>query len=150
MGSFTVEIVPPLPAVGADSKRLSYDDLENIRIESLDFERIYSHHTEEYDVRYHVGGRVFAYYPSSIVTVLNDLYQEWEFVSSRTPHTMTLCGYTVLEVDFKEEEAIFLDPVAYHRTGTRELISEPVSAAVVEQAFRSAVVGVLRVIESTS
>lgn len=102
--AFSIEIQPSVPA---ESEVCLPADFSN-----LDYEAILRQHSEEYDVLYHVDGQIFGYYPSSVVTVLNDLHWEWEQTRDRLSHSMTLSGYTVLTIEFIGDLAFFSDPVA--------------------------------------
>ena len=93
----------------------------------------------KYDVHYVVDGRVYGYYPASLLTVLNDLAQELELCERRESHEMTLTGYTVLILEFGEAGGTFADPVMRGARLTGGQIGEPMDPDDICAAFRSAV-----------
>lgn len=94
---------------------------------------------KKYDVRYLVDGRVYGYYPASLLTVLNDLAQELELCERRESHEMTLSGYTVLILEFDEAGGTFSDPVVRGARPAGGQIGEPMAQEEICAAFRSAV-----------
>lgn len=136
MATFKIEIDPAMP----ESAQVAPMSLEDI-----DAGNVLDHHPEQYDIIYHLDGRSFRYYSADILTILNDLHQEWELVRSRTPHLMTLSGYTVLEITFEGESAVFLDPVD-GLANEKKRIGDPIWVVAVEEAFHSATEQVLSVI----
>ncbi len=128
MTGFSIDINPPL-TIGEYSCPIT--------LEGIDAESVLRNHPEEYDIEYMIGGCSFRYYPASILTVLNDLHQEWGLVRDRIPHAMTLSGYTVLEMDFEGEAVLFYDPVKTSGE-TRQRVGEPTWVIAVEDAFRVA------------
>lgn len=137
MSSFTIEFKPELPKIKRKTASLSLD--------GLDFGRILTLHPQEYDVTYRIDHQVFGYYPASIVTVINDLHEEWKLARSRTSHIMTLSGSPVLEIEFEGETAIFLDPSQLLGFRVRKPVGEPMSALGVEATFEAALQHVLSV-----
>lgn len=93
---------------------------------------------KEHDIIYFVNDRSFRYYPASLVTILNDLYQELESAQNGESHMMTLSGYTVLEIQFRVGKAIFFDPLRHSLEGRNEPLGE-FSAAEIVSEFQSAV-----------
>lgn len=89
MSEFTITFNPPLPVTAAIEPPS--------KLEGLDVAAITAGYVIEHDVLYAIDGRVFAYYPSSILTVLNDIHLEWTLIQERGSHDVTLSGYTVLE-----------------------------------------------------
>jgi len=137
VSTFIIEFKPELPKIKRKTASLS--------LGGLDFQRILTVHTQEYDVTYRIDHRLFCYYPASILTVINDLHQEWELARSRTSHLMTLSGHPVLEVEFDGETALFLDPVQLLGFRVRKPIGEPISSSAVEATFEAAFQHVLSV-----
>lgn len=137
VSTFRIEFEPRLPKAETKTTSLSLDH--------LDVGRILTGHTQEYDVRYRIDQKTIGYYPASIITVLNDMYEEWTLARSRTSHTMTLSGYPVLQVEYDGETALFLDLVQFLKYGIRKPIADPISALDVEAAFRSALEHILSV-----
>jgi len=135
--SFQIEITPALPRAKS-SKAISLD--------GLDHGTILDKHPEKYDIIYYVAGQRYAYYPSSILTVLNDLYEEWTLIKGRSPHIMTLSGYTVLDMNFVDDSVRFLKPLPGSPVGRVFLCECPYDT--VEQAFRSATEQVLSFVRS--
>ena len=130
MSSFRVEISPPLPPAsceyeGEDIRELLAEDISQLLQVVC-------------DVRYHVSQRLFCYYPSSILTALNDLHLEWDFVRKRASHDMTLSGYPVLTMFFNGERALFYDPVEAARDPDAAPLVGELDGACVEREIKSA------------
>lgn len=140
MSTFNIKIVPDIP----DYEGVIYFD----KINDLSYKYINISFETEYEIIYHIAEESFRYYPSDILTILHDLYHEWQLVRTRTPHLMTLSGYTVLEIDFEGEAVIFKDPVEFSVSGVSKLIGEPVWVLAVEEAFREAIERVLGLVQS--
>lgn len=138
MTVFKIEIDPALPESAHG---------EPMSLENINAGNVLDQHRENYDVVYHLDDRAFRYYPANILTILNDLHQEWELVRSRTPHLMTLSGYTVLEIVFEGGAAVFLDPLE-GSAGEKKRIGDAVWVVAVEEAFRSATEQVLSVVRN--
>lgn len=142
MNNFTIEITPDLPQyISSEPISFDYINIIDARVALADYPKYY-------EIIYHLAGKSFRYYPASILTILNDLHLEWELVRSRVAHSMTLSGYTVLEVSFEGEAALFADPLKQSPSGASTLIGEPIWVLGVEEAFRAATERVLGVIRS--
>jgi hypothetical protein len=130
MNNFAIKIEPGLPETPFHG---------SISLDEIDAKGILSRHPEKYDIIYNVGGQAYRYYPASILTILNDLHQEWELIRSRKSHAMTLSGYTVLNMDIDGEAVMLRDPLS--------TIGQPVSDVIwvvaIEEAFREATEKVL-------
>lgn len=138
MSEFQITFAPPLPPVVAIDPPM--------RLDHVDVATITARYRTEHDVLYSIGGMVFAYYPASILTVLNDLHLEWCLIRERGSHDVTLSGYTVLEAVFDK---------GYFQFRTPAWPSAPVcgrfDAAYLERKFRGAVSevwGLVRSIQS--
>lgn len=126
MSSFRITISPPLP----------YQDVtpSDVLLDDLDYARILLSHTQEYDLTYHVDSFEFRYYPASIITVLNDIHEEWILARQRANHDMTLSGYTVLRIEFEQDNVVFSDPLPNDQVGYKSL-NFIFNANVVEEEF---------------
>lgn len=139
MSKFSIEIIPDIPQ---PEEPIHFENIDN-----LSYQDIGISYEEEYEIIYHIGEESFQYYPSGILTILYDLYDEWKLVRSKTPHSMRLSGYTVLEIDFEGEAVIFKDPMEWSRHGVTKKIGEPIWVLAVEEAFRAAIERVIGLIQ---
>jgi hypothetical protein len=128
--SFEIVTIPPIVYSGVS---LLPPDLD-----CLDIGRIRRDHPMQHDVQYVIDGDIFTYYPTDILTVLYDLYQEWLLATQRKSHDMTLCGYTVLEIQYSGEVARFFDPGARAKGGVSP-VGEEMDAAYIEKKFADVV-----------
>jgi hypothetical protein len=102
LSEFLITFDPPLPAAAAIDPPSKFDDLDPVAVAAG--------YATEHDIRYVIDGRVFAYYPASILTVLNDVHLEWTLIRERSTHDITLSGYTVLEAIFERGGFQFRSP----------------------------------------
>lgn len=115
MNTFDIRFSPPLrpaepyPVPGHLADWLSVSFVQHVQA-------AYPH---EHLVQYAVDGEIFAYYPASILTLLNDLDLELALFRRRENHDMTLSGYTVLHVEFQGDLARLFDPTRcdHHQHG---------------------------------
>jgi hypothetical protein len=129
MQDFLIQFDPSIPPVrSAPRPRMSIPRL---------YTAAEAANTPELDPRYKLAGRTFGYYPAHVTTVLADMLAEAEAFAGRVDHGMTLSGYTVLLVEFRDGKAVFRDPVNSARTGGR-LIAGGYDPDEIAEAFRSA------------
>ena len=136
--SFEIDIAPHLPVVEITPGSVDFS--------RLDFARIIENVTGEYDIRFIINERRFSYYPSSVLTVLNDLHLELDLFRLRKPHDVTLSGYTILRVRFEDRSAIFVDPVEELHGDVNRATCGDAIASDVEQKLQSAVRNVWSVV----
>ena len=130
MSSFTIEISPK---IAPSQKRVNAIEWDAIDVSAA------SDRFKQYDVHYLVDGRVYGYYPASLLTLLNYLAHELELCERRESHEMTLCGYTVLIIEFDDAGATFSDPVTRGSRAAGGQIGEPMDPEDICGAFRSVV-----------
>lgn len=130
MNGFEVEISPPLPSV-PDGKCI-------MSIQDMDLGKIYESFPQEYFIKYHVNDLTYCYYPSSIVTIINDIFWELDLIKERKTHEMTLSGYCVLEMVFENEQVLFFDPVERTKNALASSIADPFAIEAVEKQFKMA------------
>ena len=135
MSEFQIAFNPPLPAVAAMDPPMRLDD--------VDVSAVTTGYRIEHDVLYSIGGKVFAYYTASILTVLNDLHLEWCLIRERCTHDVTLAGYTVLEAVFEEGCFQFRSPA-----WPPAPVCGRFEADYLERKFRSAVAEVWGLVRS--
>jgi hypothetical protein len=129
MSNFVIEFRPALPpAPGSQG---------DISLKSVQVDKVLNAFPQPYDVWYDINGSRYCYYPTSILTMLNDIHLEWELIRKRESHNMTLVGYTVLEMTFTGETICFFDPVE-RAQGRGEPIGGEFAADVIEKTFKSA------------
>jgi len=125
MSAFEIEIEP---AVRESAQ--SYDpDL----IYKLDFQTIEAVFQQEFSLFYSFSGRRFGYYPSSIITIINDVHLEWTNIVSRKSHEIKICGYTVLLMDMEHDIASVFVP----SLDDRKEVGMGLDAGLLERKFRS-------------
>jgi hypothetical protein len=135
VSEFLISFDPPLP----DSKAVA----PPATLKGVDVEAVSAGYPYEHDVIYTVAGKSFSYYPSSILTVLNDIHLEWMLIQGRNSHDVTLAGYTVLEAAFEQGGFQFREP-AWPPTPLDGIFD----AAYLEERFEAAVARVWGVIQS--
>ncbi len=69
------------------------------------------------DPVFRVAGRTFGYHPADASVVLGDLLGAAEIISGRIDATISLSGYTVLLVEFREDRVFFRDPAGSYPNG---------------------------------
>ena len=94
MAEFCIEIEPALPPHSLSLTAPIPDHPSAV----IDVRRIYSAYNIEHTLDYKLSsGHPYRYYPTDILTVLNDLQLELKTMQSREDRDMTLVGYTVLQ-----------------------------------------------------
>lgn len=132
MNSFSVEIYPNIP-----DYFFSQDSIDNFCIDKININKVMEKNIEEYDLIYKVNGMIFRYYPSSILTLINDLDLEMNLFKERSNHIVTLSGYPVLEIDFDGESVLFIDPIR-DGVGERRILGDRFWVFAVEDVIESA------------
>lgn len=107
-------------------------------IEDLDVAAVMASIAGLYNVEYHINGIPYSYYPSSILTVLNDIHLERELMRRRESHHMTLSGYTVLRAEFRGRDIYIFDPVVYGDHASARPPIATMKAEIVDDAFERA------------
>lgn len=102
MSTFSISFKPNIGEVGDCNFPQSISD--------MDVSSLMVRYPTQYEVSYRIDEIIFTYYPSSIITLINDLWLEFEKLLNRDNHDMTLSGYTVLKMDFKDGKVVFFDP----------------------------------------
>lgn len=102
LSEFLITFDPPLPPAAPLEPPLRFEELDSLAVAAA--------YTIEHDILYSIDGRIFAYYPASILTVLNDIHLEWTLIRERSTHDVTLSGYTVLEAIFEQGGFQFRSP----------------------------------------
>lgn len=102
MSKFAIAFNPPLPSTVPIDPPLGIGD--------LNAPAIITRYDTEHNVVYSIDEKKFCYYPSSILTVLNDIHLEWMCIRERRSHDVTLSGYTVLEAAFEKGSFQFFNP----------------------------------------
>lgn len=135
MSEFLITFDPPLPAAAAIDPPS--------KLGHLDSAAVAAGYATEHDILYSIDGRVFAYYPASILTVLNDVHLEWTLIRERSTHDVTLSGYAVLEAIFEQEGFQFRSPA-----WPPDPVGARFDAALLEATFRAAAAEVWGVVRS--
>lgn len=89
----------------------------------------------ECNLTYTVANEKFAYWPTPLPSVFADLMEELKHLSVGTSHDMTICGYTVLAVEYLDEMAFFYDL----SDGDKRRIGRGCSRSQVDAEIRRAV-----------
>lgn len=112
MSGFSVTFDPPIPAA---TRRHELD------VKKINWARVHeaakAAGLPELDPVYTVAGRKFGYYPADADVVLADMLGAADCFARRINHELTLCGYTVLLVEFRDERAFFSDPTGSYPCG---------------------------------
>jgi hypothetical protein len=124
--SFEIIITPPIKYAGISLPPPDFG--------CLNISRIKRDYQTQHDVWYVVDENIFTYYPTDIITVLDDLTVEWMLAVERKSHDMTLCGYTVLEIRYSGEMARFFDPGARSKGGELP-VGDEMDSAYIEKVF---------------
>lgn len=135
MSEFSIAFDPPLPTAIIMEPPL--------RLDELDVGAVRAGYPTEHDVLYSIDRRVFAYYPASILTVLNDIHLEWTLIQERSTHDVTLSGYTVLKAIFEQGGFQFHDP-----PWPPTPVGAPFDAAYLEDRFQAATAAVWGFVQS--
>jgi hypothetical protein len=114
-----------------------------LNLTGVDVAAVTAGYPRQHNVIYSIDGRNFAYYPASILTVLNDVHLEWMHIRARISHDVTLAGYTVLEAVFEDGEFQFLDP-----RWPPTPVGDRFDAALLEDMFKTATDAVWSVVSS--
>jgi hypothetical protein len=124
LSEFLIIFDPPLPpAVIADRP---------IVLEDVDIRSVSQRYTQDHDVSFAIDGEIFSYYPSSLLTVLNDIHLEWTLIQKRLSHDLTLSGYTVLEASYEHGRFQFHNPA-----WPPAPVGNPIDAVYLECKFRA-------------
>lgn len=142
MGKFTVEIEPSVPPALVVPSKLSLD--------GLDYNKVLSNIPGEYNIRYYVEEESFTYYPASILTITNDIFLEWELTQKRESHNMTLSGYTVLTMIFKNDYVYFIDPTSVHNEPEVRQVGGRFDPYIVENMLKKRVEDLLYMLRNAS
>ncbi len=142
MGHFQIRFHPPLPDVPQTDAVIA--------LEEIDWTSVLRALPQDIDTRYLIGDVPVAYYPTDIMNVFGDLYDEWQSFRAREPHVMCLCGYPVLDVTFAGERASFFHSHELHLGDARTPIAGDFNAADVEQTFKAALDRVWSVIAAAT
>jgi len=141
MDLFRIEIRPAVPrpvTIIADFK-----DLNPRRRE------ITAKFTEEYLIIYQVGDAKFGYYPTDILTALNDLVGERDELKAHRSHYVSLGGYNVAYAKCNEGRVWFLDPPPlFGREEALEAKGDGLDISLVIEALQEAASGIWEYIGS--
>lgn len=133
MSRFEITFVPPLGPV--EPRPVPENLRERLNVPFV--QHVQASYSHEHLVQYVVNGELFAYYPTSILTLLNDLNLELTLLRGRENHEVTLSGYTVLRLEFHGDVAQLFDPARRDDDRPEESLGE-YEVAELESKFQSA------------
>lgn len=135
MSRFLITFDPPLPlAVTAEPP---------LDLAGVDVIAVAAGYPHEHNILLSIDGRIFAYHPASILTVLNDIHLEWMLIRQRVSHDVTLSGYTVLEAIFERESVQFRNPA-----WPPAMVGNKFDATCLEDVFQAAAARVWGLVQS--
>lgn len=128
MCRFAVRINPTMPSFSRSS---------SCDVSQFDYDEVTKSAPELYDLHYIIDGNLISYYPSHILSVLNDVNEEVNLFNDGTSHYMTISGYTVLYADISAGLANFYDPVSMDGSRYGTLIGEAINVSEIAVVFRN-------------
>lgn len=140
VSQFAVVFHPPLPSVAPYRGSVSLHDVNWGRVAAVI--------SQTYDVEYIVGVARLRYYPASIITVCNDLYEEWNLMKRREDHVLRLSEYPLLDVRFVGDAVDFFYSHEFSLGAARKPISGKYDADSVENVVAGAFQSVWSVIKA--
>lgn len=100
--SFEIRIEPPISSNEGEC---------NTQFPPESYEKVLNAVPEEYDLVYLLNEREFGYYPSNVITTIEDLDTEIANFKTGESHYISLSGYPVLYAKIEFETVRFFDPI---------------------------------------
>jgi hypothetical protein len=91
-----------------------------------------------YSVFYQIGAERFGYGLSTLLDVLTDIHLEWERVISKKSHDMTICEYTVLQMEICDDRIRFFRSPVNLKNHDEKSVGRTFKWSEIEGAFRRA------------
>lgn len=127
MTDFSIQIDPPFPPGELIKTTPNIKWVYNEEIEKM--------YPTQYNIKFIIYDTLWCYYPSDLLSVFGDLHTEWDMTRRRQDHPVEICGYQILDVEFRDGMTYFYDLPWYGRP-QRELIGgKGIHSNLVEQTI---------------